>query len=382
MSRVVCVLKTNEGGLWAVPQMVEVQRRGHDVMFVIPGGNGKLRRELDALGIQVAESAFDFSFRPSPRLVRGLLALRRQLAGLDADVLFYHLFASALAVRLATLGRRVRRVHMVAGPLYLDSRLIRTVERVLCRLDDLVIGGSDYTAERYRELGMPASRVRAVPYGVDLTKFDPQKVDAEPSVHDDVFTVIMVAYVYAPKRSVYPGVGIKGHEVLLDAWDAFAKAHPDSQLVLVGAGFDTAGEAHRQHLKEQWGQARRVRWIDSVDDVRPWYATSQLSVSPSLSENHGAALEASAMQCPSIVSDAGALPEAVVPGSTGWVVPRGDAESLLIALQEAHDAWRRGDLSVMGVRARELMEEHFEQAQCARRVADLLLGRRGGAAHV
>lgn len=374
MSRVVCVLKTNEGGLWAVPQMVEVRRRGHEVTFVIPAGDGKLRRVLDELSIPVIESAFDFSFKPSPRLLRGLVRLRRQLASLDADVLFYHLYASALAVRLATLGRRLRRVHMVAGPLYLDSPLIRRVERVLCRLDDVIIGGSEHTAQRYRALGMPTHRVRAIPYGVDLDRFTPEGVTPEPSVNPDRFTVVMVAYVYAPKSSVYPGVGIKGHEVLLEAWSRFVADLPESELILVGAGFDAAGEVHRRTLQQQWSAlGPHVRWIDSVADVRPWYAVSDVSVSPSLSENHGAALEASAMGCPSIVSDAGALPETVVPRETGWVIPAGDATALESCLRLAHCVWARGELEAMGGAARSLMVARFDRSQCDARVADAIL---------
>lgn len=372
MSRVVCVLKTNQGGLWAVPQMLAARERGHDICFVIPAGDGKLRRELDSQGVRVVESAFDFSFRPSLRLLRGLWLLRRQLTALDADVVFYHLFASALAARLATLGLPVRRVHMVAGPLYLDSRPIQAVERALCRLDDVLIGGSEHTAERYRHLGMPAARVRAIPYGVDVARFDPARVEPETSVDPAVFTVIMVAYVYAPKSSVYPGVGIKGHEVLLDAWESFSTDHPNSQLVLVGAGFDEAGERHRHTLRSRWTDARNVRWIDSVDDVRPWYAAAQISVSPSLSENHGAALEASAMECPSVVSDAGALPEAVIQGKTGWIVARGAVEPLREALGEAHRAWREGAIPAMGKGARDLMIERFDQRSCAAQVADEL----------
>ena len=374
MSKVVCVLKTNQGGRWAVPQMVAARERGHEICFVIPGGDGRLRRELSANDIPVVESAFDFSFRPSWRLLRGLVALRRQLAALEADVFFYHLLASALAVRLATLGQRVRRVHMVAGPLYLDSRPIRLAERILCRLDDVVIGGSDHTAKRYSELGISSRRIRAIPYGVDLRQFDRAQTAPEPSISPGIFTVIMVAYVYAPKSSVYPGVGIKGHEVLLDAWRAFSERRPNAQLVLVGAGFDEAGERHRRALIAGSGDTRNVRWIDSVDDVRPWYAAAQLSVSPSLSENHGAALEASAMECPSLVSDAGALPEAVVAGSTGWIVPRGAVEPLKVALDEAYSAWLGGSLPAMGARARELMADRFDQRSCSARVADELVG--------
>lgn len=373
MKHVVCLLKTNEGGRWAVPQMEEIQKRGNRISFVIPPGDGALRRMLDDRGISVVESEFDFSFRPSLSSLRGLVRLRRQLRRLKADVLLYHLYASALAARLASLFLNVRRVHMVAGPLYLDSAVIRVAERVLCRMDDVLIGGSEHTAERYRAIGMPADRVTAIPYGVDLDKFRPDAV-APVDLRPDIFTVIMVAYVYAPKSSVYPGVGIKGHEVLLDAWSRFVVEFPASRLVLVGAGFDAAGEAHRGALKRRWQErlGASVQWIDSVPDVRGWYASADVSISPSLSENHGAALEASAMGCPSIVSDAGALPETVAPETSGWVIPAGDVEATVEALRLARAAWDAGALTTCGSHARALMERGFDQALCSRRVADVL----------
>lgn len=375
MNHVVCVLKTNEGGLWAIPQVEELRRRGHQVTVLLPPGRGRLRLLLEERRIEVSESEFDFSFRPSYRLVRGLLGLRRQIKSLKPDVAFYHLYASALAVRVGTLMTGVRRVHMVAGPLYLDSKPIRAVERFLCKLDDVVIAGSEHTAQRYRGLGMPPARVKAIPYGVDLNRYGPEAVT--PLDRDEsVFTVIMVAYFYAPKSSVYRGVGIKGHELLINAWRAFVADHPDSRLLLVGAGFDEAGELHRASLKEgcsgKLGDS--VRWIDSVSDVRGWYASADVSVSPSLSENHGAALEASAMACPSIVSDAGALPETVEPGVSGWIVPAGNVGAIESALGDARTAWEQGRLKEMGVAARRHVEAHFNQQVCTQRVADVVAG--------
>lgn len=374
MSHVVCVLKTNEGGRWAVPQAIRMRMRGLHVTFVIPPGSGRLRGLLDVEGFTVIESQFDFEFSASLRCVRGLLRLRRQIKALAPSVVFYHLYASALAARVATLGMRVRRIHMVAGPLYLDSTLIRSVERVLCRMDDVVIGGSRHTAQRYRELGMPEQRVRAIPYGVDTAAFSRELVDCSES--PGTFRVIMVAYTYAPKSRVHPGVGIKGHEVLLAAWSKFREAHADAQLVLVGGGFDEAGEQHRQRLISTWAPTlgSSVEWVESVSDVRPWYAKAHLSVSPSLSENHGAALEASAMALPSIVSDAGALPEAVIPGMTGWIVPAGEVEPMVQALTCARSAWESGGLAMMGRDARALMVGEFEQADCADRVAQVVVG--------
>ncbi len=375
MSRVTIVLKTNEGGMWVLPQIAELVRRGHEVTTVLPRGDGRLRRALDAAGHAVVDIAFDFSFRPGMPLLRGLARLRSALRETAPDVVLYHLYASALATRIASLGLDVPRVHMVAGPLYLESRPIRLVERALHRRDTHLIAGSAYTARAYRAIGRPARTMSTIPYGVDLERFRPGDRGARESlgIPATAFVAIMVAYVYAPKQSVFPGVGVKGHEVLLDAWERHAASHPESVLLLVGSGFDESGEAHRAELRHRYGRrlGASVRWLGSVEDVRPLYASADVSVSPSLSENHGAALEASAMALPSIVSDAGGLPETVTDAS-GWVTPAGDVDALVAAIGDAEDAARSGRLAAMGAAARRHVEARFGVDASARRVADVL----------
>ncbi|WP_076261538.1 glycosyltransferase [Intrasporangium flavum] len=380
MTRVTLVLKTNEGGMWAVPQLSALRAAGAEVTAVIPAGDGRLRRALDAADISVVESPFDFTFGPRLATLSGLVRLRRVIRSTRPDVVFYHLYASALAARLTTLGSGIRRVHMVAGPLYLESRAIRTVERLLMRLDSMLIAGSEYTARLYRDLGMPAARVVAVPYGVDLSRFALSvAAGSRPDAASLVATgsglrAVMVAYVYAPKSAVFPGVGIKGHDVLLEAWSTFRLDHPESRLLLVGSGFDEAGEEHRQRLLQKYQVADdpTIEWVEKVEDVRPYYEWADVSISPSLSENHGAALEASAMEVPSIVSSAGALPEAVLPGS-GWVVPVGEVDVLAAALSEAAAEKETGALARRGPLAREHMRQHFDLDQCAARVVEQVL---------
>lgn len=377
------VIKTDDGGRWTVPHLDELRSRGHEVVAVLPpGSQGRLRKALHDRGIDVVQSAFDFRFRPRPATLTGLLGLRRQLRALAADVLHYHLYASALACRLAGLGLPARRVHMVPGPLFLESPLIRAVERFLCRLDTIVIGGSEHTAGLYRRLGLPAGRVTAVPYGVDVDRFAPASpayraaCRAALGAADDTFVVCMVAYVYPPKRLTHHGRGVKGHDVLLAAWQQFRRECPDgagARLVLLGGGFTPAGERYRQQLLDRFAVDAdpSIDWQSSVLDVRDCYAAADLSVSPSLSENHGAALEAGAMGVPSIVSDAGALPETVDPAS-GWLVPRDDVAALVAALHEAHAEFRSGELARRGARARERTVARFAEAPAARAVADVL----------
>jgi glycosyltransferase involved in cell wall biosynthesis len=378
--RVALVIKTADGGRWTLPHVDELRERGHEVVAVLPpGSDGQLRKALHDRGVDVVQSAFDFRFRPAPATLRGLLGLRRQLRGLAPDALHYHLYASALACRLAALGLDVARVHMVAGPLFLESPLIRTAERALCRLDDVTIGGSEHISRLYRGLGLAAGRTPAIPYGVDVERFAPPSAAYRAAsrdalcVGDDTFVVCMVAYVYAPKRLVHGGRGIKGHDVLLAAWREFARDRPDARLVLLGGGFDAAGAAHKRRLLGRFDVTadHTIDWHDSVLDVRDCYAAADCSVSPSLSENHGAALEAAAMGVPSIVSDAGALPETVDPAS-GWTVPRDDPAALAGALREAYADFRAGTLTRRGELARERAERCFAQRPAARAVADLL----------
>ena len=67
MPQVTLVLKTNEGGLWVVPQLVALRETGVGVTAVLPPGPGRLRDALDRQGIAVAEAPMDFRLRPGPR---------------------------------------------------------------------------------------------------------------------------------------------------------------------------------------------------------------------------------------------------------------------------------------------------------------------------
>jgi glycosyltransferase involved in cell wall biosynthesis len=379
--RVALVLKTAQGGKWTAPHVDELRSRGHEVVAVLPPGAGGLRRMLSDHGARVVDSTFNFRFRPTPRTVRELLALRRQLGDLAPDVVHYHLYASALSARLATAWSGVPRVYMITGGLYLESRLIRAAERLLCRLDTVTISGcGEGVARRYRDFGMPAERTRVIPYGVDTHRFLPQdgsvrdRTRRSLGIGPDDFVAIMVAFVYAPKRMVHEGRGIKGHDVLLEAWPRFRAAHPAARLLLVGSGFGERGEAHRQELIARFRLDREdsgVIWVESTDDVRPYYAAADVSVSPSLSEGHGAALEAGAMGVPSVVSDVGGLP-AAVSGGRSWIVRPDDPDALAAALREAHGEHAAGRLRHRSGDVRAWVVRHFDSGRAAVRVADVI----------
>lgn len=386
MRRVLVAVKTTEGGRWIIPQIRALRNRGVEVIVLLPHGDGRLSREVlqivaEDSGVRLVRSSFDFNFRPHPLLPWQLYLLRRQVKQLRPDACLYHLYATALAIRIVTRGMKLRRVHMVAGPLYLESATIRRVERFFARLDDHIICGSNYTYIRYRQLGVPARMLTVIPYGVSVQRFTPATDEDRTSARRDLgiepgtFVAVMISYVYAPKQLTFSGQGIKGHDVLLRAWERFHEAEPDTALVLVGHGFDAQGEAHRQALLRSMGRSldnAGIRWLESVDDVRWAYRAADVSVSPSRSDNHGAALEASAMGVPCIVSDAGALPEAIPPNA-GWIHRAGSAEQLERNLHQALDAKRCGQLEAQRRRARRWIEEQFDSARLTEKVVDTVV---------
>ncbi|MFC0359372.1 hypothetical protein CYJ76_01550 [Kytococcus schroeteri] len=377
--RVLILLKTNEGGMWILPQVRALRARGEEVVVCIPEGDGKLRRALDGESIEVLPSPFDFEFGPRFSTLRGLLALRSLVRQVCPDVVLYHLYASALAGRLSTIGLPLRRVHMVAGPLYLDSPIIARLEGFLRALDDTLISGSEYTFRRYEQLAGPRpGNHTVVPYGVDAEAFVPatpeerRRARRRLGILEDEFVAIIVAYVYAPKTLAGYTTGVKGHDTLIEAWDEFAAGQEGVRLLIVGGGFDDEGEVYRQELMARY-PGRGLLWTGKVTDVASYYAAADVSVSPSLSENHGAACEAGALGLPSIVSDAGGLPETVDTAS-GWVFPRGDVPALADRLRAAHQAFVEGRLRAMGVAARDRMVRLFHSPSAAESVADAVQG--------
>ncbi|MFI7603255.1 glycosyltransferase [Actinoplanes sp. NPDC049681] len=396
--RVDILIKTSTGGKWILEQAEELLRRGNKVRVILPlGRKGELGKTLERHRIETVESPTDFRFRPNFGTIRGLYRLRREIRRNGTDVVLSHLYASTLAARISTLGLALRRVQMVAGPLFLESALVRAVERSASRVDHVIINGCANARDRYVALGYPSERSPVISYGVDTRHYSRDEVAkaANPSmgqvatadhasalraevrdqlgISRDAFVAIMVAFVYGPKGLVHKGVGIKGHHLILEAWRRFSDSHPNTHLLLVGGGHGAGGERYREELIRNFelNSSPNVLWLESVDDVRKYYVAADVSVSPSLSEGHGAALEASSMSLPSIVSDAGGLPETVTSDS-GWVVPRGKSEPLLNALDVAYREFKLDRLGRRGEHARRLAEKKFDRMRNAGAVADVV----------
>jgi len=168
----------------------------------------------------------------------------------------------------------------------------------------------DLLAETYR---VPESRIRIIPPGVDLDRF---QVSEEDPVAGTVLCV----------RRLERRMGI---DVLLRCWPDVVAAHPEARLTIVGTGGEEA--ALRAQASDS-GLSGSVRFEGRAHDERlaHLYQQAALTVVPSVAlEGFGLiALESLAVGRAPIVTDCGGLPDAVRGLDPSLIVPAADAEAL------------------------------------------------------
>lgn len=139
----------------------------------------------------------------------------------------------------------------------------------------------------------------------------------------------------------------KGQLLLLEAARRLALDGVEFELVLAGDG---EMRAEIEHRISEYGLDNRVRitgWISSAQ-VRDEILRARGMVLPSFAEGLPVVImEALALRRPVISTFVAGIPELVLPGENGWLVPAGDVEALAAAMRELLRA-SVGQLSAMG----------------------------------
>lgn len=152
----------------------------------------------------------------------------------------------------------------------------------------------------------------------------------------------------------------KGHVFLVDAFERVLREIKDAYLVFAGDG---PLRASIQQAVLDCGMQKNVRFLGSVDDVRPLLAASDLSIiaSTAVETFSMAMLESMAMRVPLVATDIGGTSEAVISGKTGMIVKPESAEDLafsIMTLLKDNELCRQ-----MGDNSRSLVEQRFTKSR-------------------
>lgn len=215
---------------------------------------------------------------------------------------------------------------------------------------DRVIAISHFIAELIRARhGVEEARLRIIPRGVDLRRFDPALVSAER------LAALRAAWGVAEGQPIImlPArvTRWKGQIVLVEA---MARLPGDALALLVGDATERpAFQAELQARIAGLGLQDRVRLVGHATDMPAALMLADVVVHASTdAEAFGrTVIEAQAMARPVIASDLGAPRETVAEGITGWRTPPGDAAALAAALSRAL-AMTDSERAALGTRAR------------------------------
>ncbi len=293
--------------------------RGHEVSLYYLKGQGTLADDFRAAG---ASSAGRVGF-PFLSLAR---AIRR------ADIVHSHLLkADMLVAVVATLVGCRRR--LISGKhndeQVLKRPLVSLIHGVLGNLPRVTIVLSDHVGRFVEKYGrVRPTSLRRVYYGIDPAPFirasEVDKTERDRARGEFGFDAADRVFIcvarFAPQ---------KAHDVLLKAFALAHQADPSVRLLLVGDDPFGDGRERAETLARSLELGDAVHFAGIRRDVPALIALSDVFVMSSLWEGLGLVfLEAMAAGLPVLASGVSAVPEVVIDGETGLLVPPGDPEAL------------------------------------------------------
>jgi glycosyltransferase involved in cell wall biosynthesis len=332
---------------------------GWDIHVVSLVSDVPLLPEFENHGIRVSTLNMKNGV-PDPR---GILKLANIIQKWRPDIVNSHMVHANLLARITRLFVKMPALICTAHNIFEGGRRREIAYHLTDSLCDITVNVSRAGAERAVQVGsVPADRVLVIHPGVDATRFQSNQsirlktretlgVDAE-------FTWIAVGRF----------VENKDYPTMLQAFARFANKHPDSCLLIVGAG--PLQEMIEQKVGEL-GVSDAVQFLGVRRDIPALMAASNAYLMSSAWEGLPAVLlEASASGLPIVATDVGGNREAVVNGQTGHLVPAKDPSALadaMCALKEMSISERQE----LGSRARAYFDENFSIAKVADKWGDL-----------
>jgi colanic acid/amylovoran biosynthesis glycosyltransferase len=222
---------------------------------------------------------------------------------------------------------------------------------------DLVVCVSDFTRAQLMRIAAPTdwSKIHVVRCGIDLGAFAFQ-----PARPVDGRRRIAIIARLSPE---------KGHVVLFEAVARLRDASVDVDVVVVGDG---PSAADLREAAAHFGVTTQVEFAGALPPagVATALAGAHVFCLPTFAEGLPVSImEAMAVGVPVVTTYISGIPELVVNGATGWIVPAGSVDDLVAALESALSS---PDRAAVVAAARAAVESHHDRTKTIAELADLL----------
>lgn len=290
----------------------ELARRGHKIVTVCPPGSVLAERAGKAgLPVHLLRVRQDYD-------VPAALKIKTLARETGAQVLHaHHPRAHAVCLIARALGCPI--------PLAVTRRVIFPIGRnpfsalkYRAPLIDRFIAVCETAALELEKAGVARERIRVIPSAVELPRWEEARRRRQAQPPEGPPRIGLIGH-YAP---------FKGHQVLLRAAQDILQAFPGARFVLAGRGTEQL-----KGLAEELGVSSQVDILGERGDVPEVLAGLHLFAMPSLQEGIATALmEAQTAGLPAVASRVGGIPDVLVDGETGLLVPPDDPAALARAI--------------------------------------------------
>ncbi len=223
---------------------------------------------------------------------------------------------------------------------------------------DMIIAVSKGIKKVLVDGGIAPSLIKVIPDGIDYSPFEEaassQYLRRELGFGPEDFLVGIVAHL----------ADHKGHKYLIKATDILKEMAPKIRVIIVGEG---PLRMELDRLVKQTHVEDIVFFLGFREDVPQILASLDLFVLSSYLEGMGSSiLDAMASRLPVVATKAGGIPEVVVNGETGLLVPPRSPTALAKAILKIYEDRELG--SRLGQKGYEVVHERFSAEAMAAKV--------------
>ena len=339
----------NYGGaeLGLLTTLSNIHRKRFRCLIVCIEKKGPIGVEIEKLGFEVIylnHKARLFNLLPLVKIIRIIHKY-------GPDILHSSLFYANFYSRIATLLKRTPIIITEERSMYYEKRLYHIwIDRILSRLTDKIVVCSrsvlEFTKQQEK---IPEEKFYLIYNAVDEKRFAVHKTKTELR---NKYGFLNNEFIVGTVGSVIPK---KGHLFLIKAAESFCYQIPHCKVLIIGDGDS------KEQLKNM-AVVKRLSpfftFINATKDIPELMKIMDIFVLPSLQEGFPRVLvEAMYMGLPVIASSISGIPEIVLDGETGILVPPGDSEYIC---QNVLTLYRNRDLAQkMAARARQQIEAKF-----------------------
>ena len=308
---------------------------GHQVCLITPN-LGEFTEQVKSRSIEVIQMPMERTF-----FFHRSVAFAKFLRDWDADLVHCH--SAVAGTILARIGAYLAGVPLISH-VHIENKFsdVRWIQKLQIILDnitaivvDKIITISNATKSSLIDQGISSNKITVIHNGISLT----EQLDDMPEVDQLRSTLGLKnnSHVVGTVARLCP---VKGQREFILAARNICNLYPNTEFLVIGEDYEFEGKyrSNLENLVKELDLEEFVHFLGFRSDVRRLIHCFEIFVLPSWIEGLPVTiLEAMAARKPVVATSVGGVPELVLDGETGILVPPRDVPGLSKAIESLLD---------------------------------------------